>query len=91
MLRTSALMIALVLAPATSARAQLPPQPAPPASPLGGATEAEKAACHPDVVKFCAAQLKANENDVFGILGCLQTNRSRISAACNHVLTSHGQ
>jgi hypothetical protein len=29
--------------------------------------------------------------DVFGILSCLQTNRPKISKACNEVLASHGQ
>ena len=49
------------------------------------------AACHPDVVKFCQTQLEVNPNDVGGILNCLQTNRTKISTACQSVLTSHGQ
>jgi len=28
---------------------------------------------------------------VFAILGCLQSNRSKISGACQQVLASHGQ
>jgi hypothetical protein len=28
---------------------------------------------------------------VFAILGCLQTNRQRISNSCQQVLASHGQ
>jgi hypothetical protein len=31
------------------------------------------------------------QDDVFSILGCLQTNRQRISHSCQQVLTSHGQ
>jgi hypothetical protein len=31
------------------------------------------------------------QDDVFAILGCLQTNRQRISNACQQVLASHGQ
>jgi hypothetical protein len=85
------LTIALVLAAGPAALAQFPPQPPPASSPLMQGTEQERAACHPDVVKYCQAELKTNENDVFGILGCLQRNRSRISSPCNQVLASHGQ
>jgi hypothetical protein len=35
--------------------------------------------------------LQVNPNDVLGILGCLQQNRPKISAACREVLASHGQ
>ena len=72
----------LVLAAATVAYAQAPSQ-------QGSASE--RAACHADVVKFCQTQLEVNPNDVGGILNCLQTNRTKISAACQGVLTSHGQ
>ena len=54
--------------------------------------EKERAACHPDVVKFCKELIKDGADaDVFGILSCLQTNRRKISKACNEVLASHGQ
>jgi hypothetical protein len=43
------------------------------------------------VTKFCQAELKANQCDVFAILGCLQRNRTRISAACRHVLQANGK
>jgi hypothetical protein len=85
--RIASLGLALLLATGSVARAQFPPQPAPPS--LG--SEQERAACHPDVVKFCQAELAANENDVFGILSCLQRNRTRISAACQHVLSDNGK
>jgi hypothetical protein len=43
------------------------------------------------VAKFCQTQLEVNPQDVLGILGCLQTNRQKISHACQQVLASHGQ
>jgi hypothetical protein len=95
MLRTFVLSIALLLTAATLASAQ-PPQPPPVKLPglpiLGQGSEQERAACHPDVVKFCKELIKDDANaDVFGILNCLQTNRPRISRACGEVLASHGQ
>lgn len=89
-----AVSIAFVLAAVLTSRAQsLPPQPPPVNSPLGmgQGDERERAACHPDVVKHCQPQLQGNPNDVLGILGCLQANRSKISNACQQVLASHGQ
>lgn len=91
MFRVSILTFALVL-PAASASAQkLPPQPPPVNGPLDQGDARERAACHPDVKRFCQTQLEINPNDVLGILGCLQTNRDKISHACQEVLASHGQ
>jgi hypothetical protein len=98
MLRTFVLSIALLLTAATLASAQ-PRQPPPVGRPvlpglpvLGQGSEQERAACHPDVVKFCKELIKDDANaDVFAILNCLQSNRSRISKACGEVLASHGQ
>jgi hypothetical protein len=88
MLRTSMLTIAFALAAAASAHAQhVPPQP-PPAE---QGNPQERAACHPDVSRYCQTQLQVNPNDVLGILGCLQANRPKISKACQEVLASHGQ
>jgi hypothetical protein len=89
MLRTSVIAIALLLTAAGAALAQSPPQ----RSSAGAqGTDPERAACHPDVVKFCRQLLKDNEDaDVFAILDCLQTNRPKISSACRQVLASHGQ
>jgi hypothetical protein len=50
----------------------------------------ERAACHPDVMKYCQTQLMINPNDQGGILYCLQQNRTQISPACQKVLSSHG-
>jgi hypothetical protein len=88
MARTTLLSLALLVAGANAALAQFPPQPPPPALP---GSEQERAACHPDVVKFCQAELAANKDDVMAILGCLQRNRSQISAACREVLDDNGQ
>jgi hypothetical protein len=82
MLRITILTAGLALAIGTNAYAQTSSQ---------QGSESERAACHPDVVKYCQTQLEVNPNDVGGILNCLQTNRTKISAACQSVLTSHGQ
>jgi hypothetical protein len=93
MLRTSVFAITLLSAAGTVVLAQMPPQPPPVAHPLGQGqgNEQERAACHPDVMRFCRQLLKENEDaDVFAILDCLQTNRTRISNACRAVLEGHG-
>ncbi len=78
----------LMLAGVTIAFAQqFPPQPAAP----DRGNDAERAACRPDVVKLCQAELSKNQNDTFAILACLQRNRTRISPACQQVLANHGQ
>lgn len=90
MIRISTLSIAFVFAAAASVAAQqFPPQPPPAAMNQGN--DKERAACHPDVTRFCQAQLKVNPDDTLGILGCLQSNRPKISHACQQVLASHGQ
>jgi hypothetical protein len=88
MYRIPALSLAFLLASVSATLAQFPAQPAAPALP---GSEQEHAACHPDVVRFCQAELKANQDDVFSILGCLQRNRSRISRACQNVLSENGK
>jgi hypothetical protein len=88
MFRISMVTIAFAFAAATSAYAQQFPAQPPPAE---QGNPQERAACHPDVARYCQAQLQANPNDVLGILGCLQANRAKISKACQEVLTSHGQ
>jgi hypothetical protein len=79
MLRTIAFAAALTLAAGTTVSAQ----------DQGDARE--RAACRPDVRRFCKQLLKNNNDDVISILNCLQSNRARISKACNQVLVSHGQ
>ena len=91
MIRTLSLTIALLLGAVSAAFAQLPPQPPPVAMPMGSGDAQERAACHPDVSKFCKRELDLNPDDAFSILGCLQRNRPAISVACNNVLRSHGQ
>jgi hypothetical protein len=92
MLRTFVFTTALLLTAATVVAAQVPPQPPPVASPLGQGNDQERAACHPDVIRYCKELVKDDANaDVFAILNCLQTNRNKISIACRQVLASHGQ
>ena len=88
MLRKVTLLVAVLAACLVPALAQpaLPPLPFPPL-PMPQGTPEERAACAPDVQKFCEKALP----DTMRVLGCLQANRSRISAACNRVLASHGQ
>ncbi len=90
--RTLVLSLTLVLAGMTAASAQFPAQPAPPQcpSPVQGNAQ-DRAACHGDVTAYCQAELQANQCDVFAILGCLQRNRPRISAACRQVLQANGK
>jgi hypothetical protein len=90
MVRTFVFTIAVLLTVAPAAQAQLPPQPPPVSNPLGLGTEKERQACAPDVVKYCKEFLKDDaQPDVFAILGCLQTNRPKISAACRQVIDNH--
>ena len=69
----------------TPALAQIP-LPFPPL-PMSQGTPEERAACAPDVHKYCETALP----DTLRVLACLQANRPKISAACNRVLVSHGQ
>ena len=91
MYRTISLTIVAVLAAGSAAVAQLPPQPPPVALPMTSGDAQERAACHPDVSKYCKRELDLNPDDAFSILGCLQRNRTAISVACSNVLRSHGQ
>ena len=88
------LTTALVLTTIAMAPAQSIPKQPPPVSggPLGQGDAKERAACHPDVVRFCKELIKDDANaDVFGILSGLQTEPAQIGNACNEVLASHGQ
>jgi hypothetical protein len=92
MLRISVVTIAALLVAGPAALAQLPPQPPPVQNSITQGNDQERAACHPDVIRYCKQFLRDDgQDDVFAILGCLQTNRSRISSACQQVLASHGQ
>ena len=92
MFRTCVFTITALLTAETLTLAQVPPQPPPVANPLGQGNEQERAACHPDVMRYCRQLVKDNDQaDVFAILDCLQTNRARISGACRQVLADHGQ
>jgi len=45
-------------------------------------------ACARDVSRFCRAQMQDGDSIV---LGCLKTNRARLSKACQKTLADHGQ
>jgi hypothetical protein len=85
MLRKVALFAAIVAVSVLPAAAQSPLTFPPLPMPQG--TPEERAACSPDVRKFCGSDLQ----DTMRVLACLQANRPKISAACNRVLVSHGQ
>jgi len=91
MFRKAILLSTVLFGILTPALAQLPlPPPLPlplPPLPMPEGTPEERAACAPDVQKYCEAATP----DTMRVLGCLQANRTRISAACNRVLVSHGQ
>jgi hypothetical protein len=89
MSRKVTLLVAVLVACATPVLAQLP-LPFPPLLlplPMPQGTPEERAACAPDVQRYCEAALP----DTMRVLACLQSNRSRISSACNRVLVSNGQ
>jgi hypothetical protein len=79
MIRSMVIAASLTLAAVTAVSAQ------------GQGDAKERAACRPDVMRFCKQLIKDNNDDVFSILNCLQSNRARISRACSQVLASHGQ
>lgn len=54
----------------------------------GRGTPDEQKACTRDVQRHCRAVIDQGD---FTILACLQQNRSKISAACDQVLKTHGQ
>jgi hypothetical protein len=58
------------------------------ASPASAQRDREHDACSRDVVRHCRAVM--NDGDS-AVLACLQQHRTRISKACNKVLTDHGQ
>jgi hypothetical protein len=92
MLRISVVTIAVLLVAGPAALAQLPPQPPQVKNSIQQGTDQERAACHPDVIRYCKQFLHDDgQDDVFGILGCLQSNRVKISNSCQQVLASHGQ
>jgi len=51
-------------------------------------SEQEQAACRRDVQRHCRSVIDQGD---FVVLACLKENRTKISAACDQVLKSHGQ
>lgn len=54
---------------------------------LAAGTAEERAACSPDVRRLC----KTAGTDQFVVLACLKQNRTKLSKACEKVLTDNGQ
>ena len=52
-------------------------------------TPEQRAACRPDVRKYCH-NVKPDEG-AFGYLACLKLNRDKLTGACRTVLGSNGQ
>ena len=52
-------------------------------------TAEEQQACRRDAIKFCREA--SSTNDTFRVLACLQSNRAKLTRACQKVLESHGQ
>lgn len=93
MSRMSMFVVALALTASTAFAQSLPPQPPPPDSPFAS-TKEERAACAPDVMKFCKHLIPPDPKapvDALAISGCLQSNRAKISLACRNVLAGHGE
>ena len=67
MIRISVLSTLFALAAGAAGAQQLPLQPPPVASLMGQGNDQERAACHPDVSRFCQTQLQINPNDVLGM------------------------
>jgi hypothetical protein len=86
MFRSAALAIAMLLATAFTASLAQQPSAAQFLTSLQG-TPQEQAACRPDVMKLCRNALP----DVFRVLSCLQSNRTKLRRTCREVLESHGQ
>lgn len=86
MIHKIAIVLAAAVTGSTIALAQLPlPLPIP--LPLPQGTPEDRAACEPDVQRYCRAQVP----DQLRVLGCLQDNRKQISRACQAVLVRYGQ
>jgi hypothetical protein len=85
MSRTIALLLLIATTGSTAALAQQFPF----LIPLPGmeqGTPQERAACQGDVQKYCEAALP----DTMRVANCLQTNRTKISRACQQVLVNRG-
>jgi hypothetical protein len=86
MIHKIAIVLATAVAGSSIALAQLPlPLPLP--IPMGQGTPEDRAACEPDVQRYCRAAIP----DQLRVLGCLQDNRRQISRACQGVLVKYGQ
>src|SRR5262245_53450203 len=58
------------------------------AQPQRQGTDQEQEACRRDVQRHCRSVIDQGD---FTVLACLKENRTKISAACDQVLKTHGQ
>jgi type II secretory pathway component PulL len=75
MLRSVTLVVALILSTAAIAQTQVGPH-----------SETDEDACDRDAHRLCKDLIP----DQMRVLACLQTNRQKLSKACQVVLQSHG-
>jgi hypothetical protein len=60
-----------------------------PSMALASGTPEQRAACAPDVAKFCKNLKEADGDDAY--LKCLETNRSDLSAPCDAMLKNYAK
>ena len=81
MMRTAMVLVVLLMPVAAMAQQTVQEQ-------MQMGTSEERAACRPDVRKHCSG-IDLSKGDTH--LGCLKTNREKLSKACKDVLAKYGQ
>jgi hypothetical protein len=87
MLRNTTFVVVTLLAAGAIPVSAQTPFPLPLPLPQMQGTPEDRAACEPDVHRYCRAALP----DTFRILECLKANRAQLSDACRGVLTRYNQ
>ena len=87
MIRSLALLAAVLAASASAARAQAP-FPFPPFMDMRGTPEDQRA-CRPDAVRLCRHLLEQNDSMI--VLQCFLANQSKLSPPCRAVLVKYNQ
>jgi Cysteine rich repeat len=81
-------LLAVLMLWSASAQAQTTPPPAAPAQLDTRGTAEDQKACDRDAQRHCREVLSGGD---FAVLGCLRENRTKLSRACQGVLTKYGQ
>ena len=87
MIRSLALLAAVLAASASAAQAQAP-FPFPPFLDMRGTPEDQRA-CRPDAVRLCRHLLEQNDSMI--VLQCFLANQSKLSPPCRAVLVKYNQ